>query len=209
MATTGSFNAHHMRIVLPEGRPFIDVPIESGETVRLSPVLATDREYFEKGLEMLSIESRFARFGHGVAHLSDRELDYLSDVDQRSHVAWGAIVSSDVAGVGRFVSAAGDDDCPELALTVLDEFQGRGVGTALIRALVAVARHDGIEELCFEAGAGNPAVLRMMAGLEPRPLLDGRDFERRLRLADLPIDRDDGGFVAVIEEVRARQGESS
>ncbi len=77
--------------------------------VMLRPLLKADRRFIEGGLEELSVESRYARFGQGVGRLSRRELDYLSDVDQRSHVAWGAAVDRRVAGVGRYIVT--DDGC--------------------------------------------------------------------------------------------------
>ena len=54
-------------------------------------------------LEQLSMESRFTRFGSGLAHLTERELTYLSNVDQRTHVAWGASINDVSAGVGRYI----------------------------------------------------------------------------------------------------------
>lgn len=190
-----------MKIVLPEDRPKIEVPIKDGRTATLSPVLSSDREFFEKGIDALSIESRYARFGQGVGQLTEWELDYLSDVDQRTHVAWGAAVDGEVAGVGRYILPA-DGGCPELAITVLDEFQRHGVGTALFRALVAIARADGVGEICFEAQSDNRAVLQLIGELEVAPFLDGDTIERRLRIGDIPATSLDDEYLAVIDEVR-------
>lgn len=189
-----------MRILLPAGRPKFEKSLSGGERLTLSPVLRTDRELFQRGLEHLSIESRYARFGQGLSALSERELDYLTDVDQKEHVAIGAAVDDDVAGVGRYIV---DGDCAEIAVTVLDEFHRHGVGGELILALAAVARSDAISELCFESGADNPGVAGLLGALEinPQPL-DGV-FERRVRLSDLPAQEHDQDIVAMINEVRA------
>jgi GNAT superfamily N-acetyltransferase len=191
-----------MRIVIPADRPKYEMTLPDGDVLTLSPILKTDKEFFRRGVDELSMESKFARFGQGVSTLSDRELDYLTDVDQRTHVAWGAAIDDEVAGVGRYI-VPGEGGCVELALTVLDDMQRRGVGSALLIALAAVARADGHEELCFEAGAGNRAVLHIMGVLEVAPLLSGERFERRVRLSDLPRSPDDAGLVAVIDEIRA------
>lgn len=189
-----------MKIVLPEDRPRYEFPLHGGQILTLSPVIKTDREFFEQGLRELSIDSRFSRFGQGVASLSERELEYLSDVDQRSHVAWGAVVGDDAAGVGRYIVS--DGSSAEFAITVLDSMQGIGVGRALLVALVAVARADGLEELWFEARADNAAVKRLLAEIEVgQQLLEGT-IERRIRLSDLPPSTHELGLLAVIDEVR-------
>lgn len=191
-----------MKIVIPADRPKFERKLRDGSTVTLSPILKTDREFFEKGIEEMSLESRFARFGQGVSSLSEAELDYLSDVDQRGHVAWGASVESEVAGVGRYIVSK-DGRGAEIAITVLDHMQGRGIGRALFAALTAVARHDGVREFCFEAQADNAAVMSLIRGVEITPLVSGGVVERVLRVADLPATEDDDEMVAVIDAVRA------
>lgn len=190
-----------MRIVLPEDRPRFEMPVRDGAVVTLSPVLKADREFFEKGIEEMSVKSRFYRFGLGVGSLSQRELDYLSDVDQQAHVAWGAALGDDVAGVGRYIVAM-DGSSAEVAVTVLDDMQRRGVGTALLTALVAVARADGISEFTFEARFDNPAVVRMLGDIEVTPIASDGLIERRIRLTDLPVSEHEPRLVAVMGETR-------
>jgi protein lysine acetyltransferase len=192
-----------MKIVIPADRPKYDRALEDGSILTLSPILKTDREFFERGLEELSLESRFSRFGLGVSSLSEHELDYLTDVDQRHHVAWGAAIEDEVAGVGRYIVDE-EGGCAEVAVTVLDAMQRRGVGRALFEALAAVARADGINELCFEALADNDAVMSLVRQVEIRPLVSGDIIERRLRLSALPTTDHDESMVSVIEEVRNR-----
>lgn len=158
--------------------------LEDGSVATLSPVVHDDLALFEEGLDRLSVESRFTRFGQGIAHLTKAELHYLTDVDQRSHVAWGALVDGEVAGAGRYVAT--DGGCSEVALTVIDEYQHRGLGTVLLEALVAVARADGVEELCFEVVPGNVAVENLLDGIDLRPDESGSLIEARVRVSDLP-----------------------
>lgn len=192
-----------MRIVLPVDRPKHELPLDDGDVLTLSPVLKSDREFFERGLSELSIGSRFARFGQGVAGLSERELDYLTDVDQRTHVAWGAAIGQEAAGAGRYIVCGEDSSCAEIAITVLDHMQRRGVGSALLGALVAVARADGIDEFCFEAQADNAGVRHLLGEIEVGQLMrDGDILERRIRVSDLPPVADADAFMAVIDEVR-------
>lgn len=193
-----------MRIVIPADRPKHEMPIKDGVILTLSPIIKTDKELFEEGIEELSLESRFARFGQGVGNLSQRELDYLTDVDQRNHVAWGAAIEEEVAGVGRYILQ--DGTTAEVAVTVLDAMQRRGIGRALFAALVAVARADGIHELAFETRADNKAVMSMISDLEISPLVSNGMVERRIRLSVIPTTPHDGALVAVIDEVRRSRG---
>jgi GNAT superfamily N-acetyltransferase len=191
-----------MRIVIPEDRPKHERQLEDGAMLTLSPILKTDREFFEKGLDEMSLENRFARFGAGKSSLSNSELDYLTDVDQRHHVAWGAAIDEEVAGVGRYI-VSDDGVSAEVAVTVLDHMQQRGVGRALFEALIAVARHDGVHEFSFETQADNEAVMSLVRGVDISPLVTGDVVERVIRISDLPASADDDSLVAVIEEVRA------
>lgn len=197
-----------MKIVIPADRPKYERELPGGVDLTLSPILKTDREFFERGIEELSLESRFARFGQGVSSLSAQELDYLSDVDQRSHVAWGALVGDEAAGVGRYIMMD-DPTKAEIALTVLDSMQRRGVGRALFEALIAVGRHDGIHEFAFEARSDNEAVISLMAEIEVTPLMTDGVIERTIRLSDLPTTTHDRALVEVIEEVRSQKESAS
>jgi acetyltransferase len=192
-----------MRIDLPPERPRLEMSARDGGIITLSPLMESDREFIVGGLEELSLESRFSRFGQGVSSLSERELDYLSSVDQRSHVAWGAAVEGEIAGVGRYIVSS-PGECAEFAITVIDAFQRRGVGLALFRALVAVAGHDGIDELCFEAQEGNEAVLGIMHEFNVAAFVAEGTIGGRLRLADFPPDPVGEEIIEVLEKVRDR-----
>lgn len=192
-----------MRIDLPPERPRLDMSAKDGGTITLSPLVESDRELLEAGLEELSIESRYSRFGQGMSRLTDRELDYLSSVDQRSHVAWGAAVEGEIAGVGRYIVPA-PGECAEFAITVIDAFQRRGVGLALFRALAVIARHDDVGELCFEAQEDNEAVIRIMREFDIATFAAEGTIGARLRLVDFPVDPMAAEIVEVMEEVRSR-----
>lgn len=193
-----------MRIVIPEDRPKHEMPIRDGSILTLSPILKTDRGFFEQGIEELSLESRFARFGQGVGSLTEQELDYLTDVDQLRHVAWGAAIEEEAAGVGRYI-ADRDKESAEVAVTVLDAMQGRGVGRGLFVALVAVARADGIHELRFEAQADNEPVMSLIRDFEIRPMFSDGVVERHIKMDSIPPSDEDQALVAVIREVRRQR----
>ena len=100
----------------------------------LSPLGADDREMIQQGFGQLSVESRYTRFGQGRGALTDAELDYLANIDQRRHVAWGAVDGGVAAGVGRYIQIPGTA-AAEVAVTVVDWLQGRGLGKILLIAV--------------------------------------------------------------------------
>jgi len=190
-----------MKVDLPPDRPRLAVTLTDGSEALLSPLDSRDRHWIEEGFEELSIESRYTRFGMGVGGLSDSELDYLADVDQHDHVAWGASVFGYGAGVGRYI-ATSESNQPEVAVTVLDEYQGNGLGSALLRALVGVARHEGVEELCFRVVPGNTLVLAKLASIgADSSMVDGL-LEGRLVIADLAKHPMEDELIEVFETFR-------
>ena len=192
-----------MKIDIPEDRPRIEMKLADGADALLSPLVPGDRLLLVEGLAELSIESRYTRFGQGRGSLTESELDYLSNIDLRNHVAWGVAVDGEGAGVGRYIRLR-DQDCADVAVTVLDRYQRRGLGTLLFRALTAVAKADGIGEFCFEFVPENVPVRRMVSGLDISLDESGSALIGRVSLEDIPPHEREDEFVAVIEEARSR-----
>ena len=111
----------------------------------------------------MSAASRYQRFLSAIPRLSESQLTYLSDVDQRDHVALAAVDETGIAGVARFVRL--DDAEAELAIAVVDHWRGRGLGGTLLSALVDQARALGIARLRATVLADNEPMLRLLRGL--------------------------------------------
>jgi acetyltransferase len=151
--------------------PTVSIPLAGGLVAEVRPVLAEDAPLLREGFAALSDSSRFARFGVGMGHLSGQELRYLTDVDQRRHVAWGATVNNRAAGIARYLTLPGGESA-EVAVTVVDRFQQHGLGRQLFQALVAIARSDGLNAFRFEVDPSNQPVrwlIRDVAGGYPEP----------------------------------------
>jgi nucleotide-binding universal stress UspA family protein/RimJ/RimL family protein N-acetyltransferase len=118
--------------------------LKDGTRVTVRPIRRDDRELLRTAFARLSPESRYRRFFTNVASLSERDLDYLTDVDHHRHEALVAIEpgTSEGLGVARFIRT--DEGQAELAVTVVDDWQGRGVGGVLLDALADRARAEGI-----------------------------------------------------------------
>jgi len=178
------------------------VNLSDGTEAILSPLNSEDRHWIEEGFDELSMQSRYTRFGMGVAGLSAHELDYLADVDQRTHVAWGALVGGNGAGVGRYIATA-EPNSPEVAVTVLDKYQGNGLGTTLLKALVGIARHEGVDELVFKIVPDNVAVKAKLTSIGAQTTLVDGLIEGRIVVADIPTDSIEAQLIEVFEKSRS------
>jgi GNAT superfamily N-acetyltransferase len=191
-----------MAVILADDRPRMEVVLADGSSATLSPLLPEDRGLLQEGMEHLSVEGRFSRFGQGLGGLTEHELDYLSNVDQVSHVAWGAIVDGEPAGIGRYIVGP-DGEAAEVAITIIDAYQRRGLGRILFTALVAVARADGIGRLTFEVLTSNTAVMHMLRGLEAGLHQDGEMIAGEIEVGGLPPTPIEEPLVQVMREVRS------
>ena len=183
--------------------PTIAITLRDGSIAELRPIHPDDRVLLAEGLSQMSIESRFARFGTGIDHLTDAELDYLTNVDHVAHVAWGALIDDEPAGVGRYVRFS-DADCADIAVTVVDRFQGRGLGRVLFDALIASARANKLDEVCFAVQPFNEVVRRVLAGVEANLEEVGGLIQGRIDLAAIPPSKLDDRFEGLLAQFQAR-----
>ena len=127
------------------------VRLRDGSRANIRPVRPEDKTRIQCGMKLLSAESRYLRFFNDAQELSPKFLPYLTEVDQHDHVAWIA-VNPDRAGepgmgIARFVRLSDESNTAEIALTVVDEFQGLGLGAALLNILLVRAEQLGIRTL--------------------------------------------------------------
>ena len=114
----------------------------------------------------LSERSRRLRFLGAKPRLADRELAQLADVGRSGREAVVAVDPETGATVGlaRFVR---DADAPEaeVAFSVVDDWQGRGVGRQLLAELAALAREERILRFRALTSRDNHAAVALMRGL--------------------------------------------
>lgn len=200
--TPTGFNSGEMPIDLPDDRPRVATFLADGSEVLLSPIVPEDRVLLEEGMGLLSVESRYTRFGLGLGHLTDGELEYLTNVDQWNHVAIAAAIDQEPAAVGRYIRIR-ESNCAELAVTVIDRYQRRGLGRLLLGALASIARADALDEFCFVVMPTNKVVREVASRLNVR-LVDTGDFlEGRVPIAILPTTEIDEEIVSVMTDIRS------
>ena len=153
---------------LPGHRP---QPVKTGlvalrdrSTVLIRQVQSADAPLVADGFARLSPRSRQLRFLAPKKDLSPAELRYFTDVDHHDHEALVALNPADGRGVGiaRYIRHSEDPHAAEIAVTIVDDWQGRGLGTELVTRLSGRARHEGIHRFTALVAEDNMAVARML-----------------------------------------------
>ena len=179
------------RVAIPD--QLVGATLRDGTPVLIRPIRPDDKGLLREGFARLSEESRLRRFLAPVTQLTDGMLAYLTEIDYVDHFAWLAGLAEDPTfglGVARYVRLKDEPTIAEAAITVIDEYQGRGLGTILLGLLGARAREVGItafrafvlednapmrallDELGTEARHESPGVLVMDTPLDPDRLPD-------------------------------------
>jgi protein lysine acetyltransferase len=122
----------------------IAIRVRDGTLLLLRPVLPGDDERTMQGHIQFSNETLYRRFM--TARVPTPALmQYLSEVDYVDHFVWVVTDGSDPVADARFVRDETDPTVAEIAFTVADAYQGRGIGSFLIGALSIAAEVDGVE----------------------------------------------------------------
>ncbi len=142
----------------------VTAELRDGSTVAIRPIEPEDGERLRAAFHRLSPESRRRRFMAPANELSDEDLRYLTDVDHHRHEALVATdpETGDILGVARWVRQPGRREVAELAVAVVDDWQGRGMGTELVTHANARARAEGIERYHAIVSTDNVQVIEAL-----------------------------------------------
>jgi len=142
--------------------------LKDGTPLTIRPITPDDREDLRRAFLETSPTTRYLRFLGVVSELTDEMLTYLTEVDQKNHVALVAtIISPDLktergVGIGRLIRLHESPHIAEAAITVTDALQRHGVGAALAIELGHAARSMGIHVIRAEVFEGNDAMRAIM-----------------------------------------------
>ena len=134
----------------------------------------------------MSAQSRWQRFASAVHELSEAHLNQLTNLDGRDRVAWCAVIArSDKSrgiGLARYIRLFDETGTAEFAVTVIDEFQGQGIGMTLLKQLIESAQENDINALRGYIIPSNKGMLEMCKRLKA-----GFSRENGFIRADIPI----------------------
>jgi RimJ/RimL family protein N-acetyltransferase len=165
------------RVTIPPGET---VELRDGGAVLIRPISADDKALLAEAFSRMSDESRQRRFLTVATELSPEDLAYLTEVDHRRHEALVATdpAGGSIVGVARYVQVPGEREIAEVAVAVGDDWQRRGVATALLAALSRRARENGVERFRAYVSTDNDVVIDALqrAGAERMPGKDELEF---------------------------------
>ena len=168
----------------PDGA--IRVELADGGVALLRPMRRGEYDVLDDVFDGLSPRSRRQRFLVPMPRLPGASRRTLADVDGVRHVAWVALVGHDYVAICRYIRTA--QATAEIAFEVVDEHQGRGIGSALVDAVTTVAMASGITSLEATVDPENARSVSLLTrtGIELAPadgVLEGRGL---LQLVDRP-----------------------
>ena len=137
--------------------------LRDGRTITIRAQRPEDLDGWRAALTRTSKETLYFRFFAVKREISDKEAHYFLDIDFVRHVALVAIADEDgrptLIGGGRYIVV--EPGKAELAFGLIDEYQGKGIGSALIRHLAAIGREAGLRELVAEVLSDNLPMLKV------------------------------------------------
>jgi acetyl coenzyme A synthetase (ADP forming)-like protein len=136
-----------------------DVVLSDGGTVRLRPVRAADDAQLLSLYQRLSDESIYLRFFSPVPRPTAAQLERLTNVDYDHTFALVAQLGDELVAIARYDRVS--DDEAEVAFTVEDDQQGRGLGTLMLEHLAVVARANGIRTFVADTLPNNARMLNV------------------------------------------------
>jgi GNAT superfamily N-acetyltransferase len=166
------------------------ITLRDGARATLRPIAPEDGPVVAASFERLSDESRYRRFFTLQESLLPAQVAYLVNVDHHDHEAIIAIdpSSGDSLGIARYIRSKEDRHIAEVAVTVADDWQRRGLGRALLARLASRARREGVQRFSAVVMSSNPAAVNL--------LKDIGDTQSRC----------DSGEVELVVELPAKRG---
>jgi RimJ/RimL family protein N-acetyltransferase len=162
--------------------------LRDGRRIEIRALRTDDRADLLRAVERTSAQSLYRRFFGARRDFSEKEIEFFVNVDFVNHVALVATVEEGsrtvIVGGGRYVIVR--PGAAEVAFAVVDQYQGQGIGGALLRHLVAIAREAGLEELVAEVLPDNMPMLKVFekSGLRCNMKRGGRVVHVKLRLSE-------------------------
>lgn len=141
--------------------------LRDGRSITISALKPEDRSEMLSAVGRVSAQSLYRRFFGPKRGFTEKETDFFVNVDFVNHVALVAVIDEDgkdtIIGAGRYIVT--QPEKAELAFALIDQYQGLGIGTILLRNLVLIAREAGLQQLVAEVLPENIPMLTLFRKL--------------------------------------------
>jgi GNAT superfamily N-acetyltransferase len=146
--------------------------LRDGSPLTIRALKPTDRAELLAATSRVSAKSLYRRFFGPKRHFSEKEISYFLNIDFTHHVALVALARErgreTIIATSRYIVTAEKE--AEVAFLVADSYQGRGIGSLLLKHLAAIARDNGLETFVANVLPENTGMLKVFAnsGLQVR-----------------------------------------
>jgi len=161
--------------------------LQDGRRIEIRSQRPEDRAGLRAAISRASPESLYHRFFAAKREFSEKEAHHFLDVDFVKHVALVAVADKDgrpvIVGGARYIVVQPGQ--AEASFGVIDDYQAKGIGSALMRHLAAIGREAGLREFFAEVMSENVPMLKVFnrSGLAMSTRRDGMVVRVTLRFA--------------------------
>jgi ribosomal protein S18 acetylase RimI-like enzyme len=141
----------------------IETSLKDGSPIIIRMIRPEDKQELKAGFEKLSPHSNYCRFLTPMGTLSKSNLKYLTEVDNKNHLAL-CVHDLNLNGIGiaRYIRIKDEPEAAEIAITILDKYQNHGLGTKLLHLLIESAIDNGIRKFIGFVLEENGAMLKVL-----------------------------------------------
>ena len=150
----------------------VPLTLRDGTSIGLRPIYPDDRWRLMQAGALVSPETLYRRF-FITREIGPAMARYLTEIDYIDHFTWVAVDSADVSvGGATYVRSASGSALADISFGIMDQFQGRGLGTLLMGAIAVAARRNGISRFSADVLAENTPMCAILdrAGIEWEPV---------------------------------------
>lgn len=150
--------------------------LKDGTQVLIRTIDPCDKKCISAGFSRFSPRSRYLRFFSPINQLTDGQLTYLTDIDNVNHVLIAAteVAEKGSAGIGlaRYIRLKQEPDVAEFAISVADDYQGRGAGSLLLDLLIEHAKSNQVRILRGYVLTANQLMIKLLEGRGTQGIVD-------------------------------------
>lgn len=177
-AAVGRGRYAHMAILPYPAHMVRELSLRDGKSCGLRPIRAEDAEALQQHMRSLSEQSRYFRFVSTISELTPKMLVRYTQIDYDRELALVAVIGADgavsapapgvperIIGVVRYLLNPDRETC-EFAVAISDAYQGCGLGSQMMKALIEAATDKGLRQMQGVVLRANRAMLGLMRHLE-------------------------------------------
>ncbi|WP_065755659.1 GNAT family N-acetyltransferase [Bradyrhizobium paxllaeri] len=139
--------------------------LRDGRGIEIRALRPGDKDDMLAAIGRTGTQSLQRRFFVVKRGFSEKEIAFFMNIDFADHIALVALAEEDgrkvIVGGGRYI--VNEPGKAEIAFVVIDDYQGQGIGTLLMRHLAVIARKAGLKELIAEVLPENAAMRKVFS----------------------------------------------